>query len=98
MSSCWKCGKTLPGQETECEGENCRQYPPTVDAQMRLLQEAMRNRVQIDWAKVKTADDLLLIISVIFHEVSLPRDSREAHFLQRYLKSDNSGAEPTNPA
>ena len=60
----------------------------------------MQNREMLDWSKVKTTEDLIAVFSVIFAGVSLPRDSREAQFLARYLKQNNSssGAEPSNPS
>lgn len=103
MSSCFKCGKTLPAPQTECE-YGCGQA--STDAAQNWLREQMRNRLMIDWTKVKTAEDVIIIFSVLFAEVSLASGSREAQFLARYLKPPGgsqpggspSGAEPTKPS
>jgi len=111
MSTCWKCGRGLPTPQTECEeGSGCntsavenQSTPPSV---ANWLREQMLNRVQLDWEKVKTPEDLLIVLRVMFSEVTIDRRSKEAIFLARYLKdgkvgtdtNTDSGADAANPS
>lgn len=97
MNTCWKCQRQVPDGQSECEN-GCGQTTP-VDAAdvLEQLRESMKHRRQLDWSKVKTTEDVIIVLSTIFQDVTLDERGRSAQFLARYLKPKNSGAEPTNP-
>jgi hypothetical protein len=87
VSSCYKCGKELPEGQVECEA-GCHSDPsrqPT-DTMAEYLEKIFRNRQRIDWAKVKTFEDMHLIMSTIFADAMLMAGSEEAIKLERFLK------------
>lgn len=66
MSSCWKCGKQLPEQQTECEYGCGKDSFPTDDQ----IKQAMRRQdaltVMIDWDKVQSFDDMKELLSIVW--------------------------------
>lgn len=97
MNTCWKCGRTLPGSETECDGD-CGSSATQPQIQIITPATHPQDYVQIDFTKVKTVDDALLVMSVLFSEVLIHRTSRHAHFLKRYLKDNSTPGAETNPS
>lgn len=98
MSNCYKCGRDLPETQVECE-DGCRPYRPSGrshESVMRDLQEKLNRRLKLDWSKVKTFEDMMLVVSTIFAEATIDPDCEAAQKLAAFLIKP-SGAEPTNP-
>lgn len=99
MNTCWKCERTLPEGQVECEygcaKSASRSSSGPSEAKMAELQDALENRAMIDWSKVKTHADLMLVMSIIFLGVCIDRRSEAAKKLAPFLTEP--GAEPTQP-
>lgn len=90
MSSCFRCGKDLPEGQTECE-YGCQAAPiddREIREALRRIQQRENALVAIDWDKVKTLEDLLLVMGLLFDGVKIFRDSPKAEVLKRFLKED----------
>src|SRR6185437_13339587 len=96
MSECYKCGRELPGTETECEPECGAQdkilVEPTIMTAEQLEQcrrECDRNSVSIDWDKVTTLDDMKLIVRTMLFDDRVYRGSVAYRELRKFLKEKN---------
>jgi predicted amidophosphoribosyltransferase len=62
MNTCWKCGADLPEGQTECDrciGEVTDQDVAELEADKADFE---RNWAEIDWDKVTTLEDLILVL------------------------------------
>lgn len=59
MGSCYKCGKTLPGTQTECE-EDCTPRAP--DSSVLRWQDGW----EINWDTVQTFEQLRELLQLVF--------------------------------
>ena len=70
MSNCYKCGRELPAGQTECEPGECnpmgraeRVYPRPSDEEIeRAGRQWASEHLEPDWSKVKTLEQVLLIL------------------------------------
>jgi uncharacterized membrane protein YvbJ len=87
MSSCYKCGRELPDTQVECEqGCDVAGLTRQSDESIRQFIDRMfRNRRHIDWDKVTTLEDVILIISTIFCDATLDPHSAAAAKLEKFL-------------
>ncbi len=69
MSSCYKCGRDLPAGQVECE-DVCQRaggiLPPDQTSPGAIKGPGVFEYAYIDWSKIKTLADLILVMSVIY--------------------------------
>jgi hypothetical protein len=86
MSHCYKCGRELPGTEAECDPD-CRGASAPTDEQLKTIFEMMqRQRAHIDWDKVVTPQDMMLVLKTLFACATVMKGTPEAETLKRFLK------------
>lgn len=86
MSTCYKCGRELPSGQVECDPECGAANQPTDEQVRRFLEMMRRQRALIDWDKVVTPEDMMLVIKTIFSNATVLRGTEEAEKLKRFLK------------
>lgn len=86
MNTCWKCSRQLPEGQVECE-HGCVTRMSDEDAK-RFAQclEQIAKRRRIDWSTVRTAEDLICVVSTIFSDATVAPDSAVAKKLERFLE------------
>lgn len=90
MSQCYKCQRELPDGQTECEPFCFRDRFSDEDHET-MEREYLESTVQIDWDKIKTIQDLVLILrNSAMIEDRVPKDCPEFHLLKHLLKEDKS--------
>jgi hypothetical protein len=87
--TCWKCGKELPEGQIECE-YGCDKFPTDdqIKEASRRVQEREDALVGIDWDKIESHDDLLLVLKILFGKATIFRDSAQAKTLAKFLRED----------
>ena len=85
MSTCWKCGRELPAGKTECD-YGCGEGPADTTEHDASMADFKTNWMQVDFTKVKTLAELLMILSVHADPVFVPKDSPKFPLLRKYLK------------
>jgi hypothetical protein len=90
MNTCYKCGREL-ASGSECEPDCQAVHQPTDEQVQRFIEMMHRQRVEIDWDKVKTLEDLLLVHKTLFHGASVMKDTDSYAILKRFLKSEPDG-------
>ena len=96
MSSCYKCGRELPDGNVECEygcnqgsraiEQSFNQEQASLAQKQAMAAELLKNSRPIDWSKVKTVADVVLIMSVINSGTRFMNGSAPAIALERFLK------------
>ena len=81
MSTCWKCGRDVGEGQTECEYGCAIQ-----DKQLQAIAAKMNNLVLIDWSKLKTIEDVKLMLSVLHAGSAVDRRSDAYQTLKRFTK------------
>jgi hypothetical protein len=86
MSTCWKCGRKTTEGVTECERCEMGLSPEQLDEGRRMIKEMNENSMPLDWAKVKTLEDLILVVSVLNGGIRIWRAGPLFKTLERFLK------------
>lgn len=92
MNHCYKCQRELPEGQVECQ-PICEEptYSPVFsdDEHDRMEREYLESTAPIDWDKVKTVEDVILILKHSpLVEDRVDRDSPAFEILKRFLKTE----------
>lgn len=91
MSACWRCGCQLPEGKLECDS-SCNSTVNTEQSYQEFLRERQQ-QIGIDWSKVQTIQDLREIISFVWQDLTIRKNSIAHHALKRFLKEPPSDQE-----
>jgi hypothetical protein len=91
MSTCYKCGRELPDGQVECDPGCPTANQPTDEQILRFMEMMRRQRAEIDWDKVTTFEEMMLVIKTIFSGASVLRGTEDYEKLKRFTKSDPDG-------
>lgn len=78
MNTCWKC-------EYDCSHSGTPLVRPEDAARFQAALDRFAKRKRIDWSKVASTEDLILVLSTLFGEATVEPDSAEAKKLERFL-------------
>ena len=86
MNTCWKCGRELAAGKAECDyGCTSRMSEEDTKKFAHYIQQLAKRR-RLDWSKVRTADDMISVISTLFGDATVEPDSAAARKLERFLE------------
>ncbi len=89
MNNCWKCGRELPEGQVECDPP-CFGNPQEEDHDYeQAVKDYEAKTIPIDWDKVRTLEDMKLVIKTLVCEDRVFRGSEEFQILRRFLKESN---------
>lgn len=77
MTTCYKCGKEVPGPNPECE-DGCG-LPP-------FASELPQSFREFDWSKVTTPEEVRLVFSLLNFHMAIPESHPHFEQLKRFLK------------
>lgn len=84
MSTCYKCGRELPDGQVECDGVcSTVETPEELEAMDR---EFARDYMEVDWAQVKTVEDVVNVLSAWDDYLFVPKKHPRFESLKKYLK------------
>ena len=93
MSECYKCGRQLTDGQVECDPPcfgNPEEHVQFTDEQIiEAIRRQEAREVEIDWAKVRTFEDLKEIIQFVYDDIRVERGTPAFKALRRFLKESN---------
>lgn len=87
MSRCYKCQRPVREGQTECE-PFCEGVACSDEEMERNIEEYEARTVEIDWDKVRTLEDLKLVVCELMDEARIWKDSPRFEQLKRFLKTE----------
>lgn len=86
VNTCWKCGLRLPDGKLECDlGCTSRMSEEDTEKFALCLQQLAKRR-RLDWSRVQSLGDVLVVLSTLFGDATVDPDSAAARELERFLE------------
>ena len=87
MSNCFKCGNETPEGVMECEACSDGISPVCLLEQQEMSDEEFNAKfMEVDWSKVKTVEDVILLLQSDMRTIFIAKDDPDFEALKKFLK------------
>jgi len=89
MNTCWKCGRQLSESQTECEYGCANKISDEEQKIFAACLERIAKRRRLDWSKVRSTEDVIIVLSTLFGYATVDPESQAAKKLERFLATES---------